>query len=569
MGIFGVNKINRLYVRTINRGGEFTSSLLEEMGITYTVCDKDLANVPATGGVVFVSNHPTGLLDGIMLIDLLSKVRPDVKFMGNFLLNRIEPLKRYFIDIDPFDNADRNMNMRGLKESMRHVADGGALVIFPAGEVATWQKGLHRLTDKAWSRSIMRFIRGLNVPVVPVCIEAHNSRTFHLAGKIHPRLRTAMLPHELLNKEGDTININIASALLPKRAAELPDIGVYGDFLRANVEYMHKKLPRRKIRIIPKRKPKPKVIEDIAAPVEYALMQAELDDIRGEHLLFTHGDYEVFCAHPCLIPRIMFEIGRLREVTFRAVGEGTMREIDTDYYDTYYHQLFIWDKANHAIVGAYRLGMGDEIVERFGLDGFYVNSLFRMSKEMEPVMSKTIELGRSFIVKEYQRKPASLMLLWKGILYVLLKHEQYRNLLGPVTISGEFDKYSKTIMLQYLLQHHYNRKLGSYIKPITGIVGIDAPINAGLIRNVASIDLINKIVMDIERDEMSMPILIKKYLQLNSHVLAFNVDHDFNDGLDALMLLDLKKVPDNTIAMLSKEITDIDVIARFRPYHNE
>jgi putative hemolysin len=519
--------------------------------------------------VIFIANHPTGLLDGILLIDLLSKARPDVKFMGNFLLDRIESLKHYFISVDPFDSKDSKKNMRGIREALRHVQAGGALVIFPAGEVATWQKGFNEIKDRRWPASIIRFIRSVDMPVVPVCIEARNSRFFRLVGLIHPILRTILLPRQLLNKRGETININVGSAILPRKVKHLEKIDAYGDYMRANVDYLHKKIPRKKL-LRKRRKPLlPRKPAEIASALDPVSVAAELATIHHTHLLFEQANYDVYCAHPDLIPSIMYEIGRLREVTFRSIGEGTGKSIDTDFYDTYYHQLFIWDRDAQQIIGAYRLGMGDEIMPRFGLNGFYVNSLFKMKPEMEHIMDKTIELGRSFIVEEYQRKPASLLMLWKGILYVLLKHEQYRNLLGPVTISGEFDKYSKTVIVAHLRQQHLNRVVARWVKPITGLEGINAPLDESLIAGVDDIGLIDKIVRDIERDELSIPILIKKYLQLNSHVLAFNVDHDFADALDALMLLDLKAMPETTINMLSKEITDIDVVTRFRNYHPE
>lgn len=568
MGLLGIGKINRLYADTLAAGDRCAEELLRQLGVTVSVCDHDRANIPAEGPVIFISNHPTGLLDGIMLIDLLSKIRPDVRFMGNFLLERIESLNRYFIPVDPFDSKDAGKNLRGLRESLAHLKRGGALVLFPAGEVATWQKGFSTVRDKPWSPSAVRFIRRANVPVVPVCIEGRNSRLFHLAGKIHPLLRTALLPHELVNKRGITVDINIGSALTPRRLAELGETRAYGDYLRANVDYLRKKKPRRKIRILPRRKPVRPEADEIVSPAAMETLTAELRSIRADHLLFAYNNYETYFAPPEAIPLMMHEIGRMREVTFREVGEGSMKSIDTDRYDAYYHQLFVWDTAEKALVGAYRLGLGDRIVPRFGLDGFYTNSLFRMSPQMEPIMARTIELGRSFIAHDYQRRAASLMLLWKGILYVLLKHEQYRNLLGPVTISGEFERVSKTLIVRYLQKKHMNRKLAPFIRPVTGLEGIDFPLDDSLIDGVENIDLINKIVCDIERDEMAIPILIRKYLQLNSHVLAFNVDHDFCDALDALMLLDLKKVPENIIQMLSKEITDIDVIARFRRFDN-
>jgi putative hemolysin len=367
-----------------------------------------------------------------------------------------------------------------------------------------------------------------------------------------------LLPRQLLNKRGRTININVGSAIVPHKVAQLEPLSVYGDYLRANVEYLHKKGSEHH------RTPAPKYAEEIAPPVDPAAIEAELAAIRAESLLFEHTGYDVYCAHPDKIPSAMREIGRLREVTFRAVGEGTGKAIDTDRYDTYYRQLFVWDRDARQIIGAYRLGMGDEIMPRLGLEGFYVNSLFRMKPPMASIIERTIELGRSFIVEEYQRKPVSLMLLWKGILYMLLRHEQYRYLLGPVTISGEFDNNSKTIILAHLRQHHLDATIAGWVQPVTGLEGIDASIDQSLINGVADISLIDKLVRDIERDELSIPILIKKYLQLGSHVIAFNVDHDFADALDALMLLDLRQMPESKINLLSKELTEIDVVARFR-----
>ncbi len=564
MCMLGLKKVNRLYEQAAGDEAPPAEALLRRLEVSYTASDKDLSNIPHYGPLVVIANHPTGALDGIVLIDLLSRIRPDVKFMGNFLLSRIDYLKDYFIAVDPFDSKDASRNLRGIRESYAHLKNGGMLVVFPAGEVATWQKGFTQLRDKAWSPSIMRFIRNAAVTVVPVCLEASNSPAFHLAGRVHPALRTALLPRELINKRGREVTVNIGSPITVKRLAELPDPQVYADYLRANVDYLTHKRPRRKLRVIPRRKPAPAVAEEITSGRERELLQEELQAIRDKYLLFEYGTYDTYFAPSSKIPNMMHEIGRMREVTFREIGEGSMKSIDTDKYDAYYHQLFIWDRTAGALVGAYRMGMGREIMPRYGLEGFYVNSLFRMEPEMGKVMEQTIELGRSFITSAYQRKAVSLMLLWKGIVYVLLKHDRYRNLLGPVTISGEFQSSSKLLIVEYLRQHHYDAKLAARIHPLTGLAGISAPIDPALIRGVDDIDLINKIVCDIERDEFSIPVLIRKYLQLNSHVLGFNVDPDFNDGLDVLMLLDLKKVPESTIAMLSKEVTDIDVISRFK-----
>jgi putative hemolysin len=262
----------------------------------------------------------------------------------------------------------------------------------------------------------------------------------------------------------------------------------------------------------------------------------------------------------------MREIGRLREITFRAIGEGSMKDCDVDEYDTYYRQLFIWDNEADVIVGGYRMGFGGEIMQSHGIDGFYTHSLFAYDKEMGSMLGQTIELGRSFVCKAYQRKPASLLMLWRGILYALLQNTEYNYLIGPVTISGEFQRSSKTLIMHHLLQQHFDFELAQHVHPRTGAEGIDFPLDERLIKNIDSIELIDKIVRDIEMGERTIPILFKKYLQLGSHVLGFNVDHDFCDALDALMLLDLSRIPDSKVQMLAREVDDEIVARRFPQY---
>lgn len=560
--------INAIYAKgkagSLNGCG--TQEIIKEIGTGYNVCDYDINNIPQKGAAIALCNHPTGALDGIILIDILSKSRPDVKFMGNFLLNKIDFLAQYFISVDPFKGAS-GKNISGIRECQKHLDNGGVLVIFPAGEVATYQKGFKQLKDKPWSKSVMRFVHQAKVPIIPICIEGQNSKIFHLAGKIHPMLRTALLPREMINKRGKTLGVNIGAPLQPRRLEELTELDTFSNYIRANVEYMHTPQAKRDAKsIVQKRKPKEIEQEELISPLCNVALQTELEQIRAEYTLFTYSNFEMFCVPSTLIPNMMMEIGRLREMTFREIGEGTNKSFDTDHYDSYYHQMFLWDKEASSLVGAYRMGMGHEIAPKYGLDGFYINSLFKMRSEMLPIMEKTLELGRSFIAKDYQRQSAPLMLLWKGILYVILKHEEYRNLVGPVTISGDFDKTSKTIIAKYLQKFHFDDDLAQFITPVTGLEGIDAPLDESLIDNVKSIELINKIVVDIERGGFAIPVLIRKYLQLNSHVLGFNVDHDFNDCLDALVMLDLKKIPEETVLMLSKEIQDIDVIARFKGY---
>jgi putative hemolysin len=255
---------------------------------------------------------------------------------------------------------------------------------------------------------------------------------------------------------------------------------------------------------------------------------------------------------PHTAPNILKEIGRLRELTFRSVGEGTLQASDNDCYDSYYHQLFIWDLTAKAIIGGYRMGFGNEILKQHGIPGFYTNTLFRMDEKMIPYLKKSSELGRSFISKEYQRKAFPLLLLWKGILHVLIANPEYEYLFGATSIAGKYSATSKMLIANYLKKNHGFPELSACIKPAAGMKGIKTNVDLSLVENISSMELINKLVMDIEDQEYGIPVLIRKYIQLNSQALAFNIDHDFCDALDALMLLEVKKIPEDMIKMIKR-----------------
>lgn len=550
MAVLGINKVNNVYdsLQDVS-SDQYAEKALQHMGISYTTDEIELGNIPKKGAVIIVANHPTGAPDGLMLIDMISKIRPDVKLMGNYLLGRIEPLKDYFIDVDPFSKGAAK-TVGGIKASFAHLHAGGALVIFPAGEVSTYQKGGKTIEDKEWEDAIIRFIAKCKVPILPIYIEAKNSTLFHLAGKIRPILRTALLPHEMINKKGQTIHIRIASVLSSNLNGELTDLSVLKRFLRANIYTMGAK----KAQI----KENKRRLKEIVPPIAQELLSKDIESLDDMRLL-TLSSYSLYFCKETNIPNIIKEIGRLREVTFRSVGEGTGKEIDLDRFDHHYHHLFIWDAQNKAIVGAYRVGMGAEIMETRGSQGFYTNTLFVMTPPMTNLLGACIELGRSFIAQEYQKKSLPLSMIWKGILYILLSNPNYRYLLGPVTISGNFTDTSKLLIVDHLKKYYLDENIAKGVRPTTGLKKLDVKsFDPSKYQGISSMENIDKLVFDIEAKRLTMPILIKKYLLLNSNIIGFNVDTAFNNSLDALTLLDVTCMPEKTIQMLSKEL-DIDV----------
>ena len=556
MHVLGFNKLNDSYAATAEHlGNDVTAHYLFQHNIKYVVDETNLKNIPDKGSCIFICNHPTGMLDGIVLIDLLSRVRPDVKFLGNFLLGRMDVLSNFFIEVDPFD-AKNAQNIKAIKAALRHVQEGNCLAVFPAGEVSTVH-GI-RMQDKKWPTSMMKFIRKVNVPIVPMFMSGKNSPSFHIWGFFHPFLRTMQLVRQFNRKDNTTVNVAIGAPILPLRVASLKD-KEYADFVRMNVDLLRKTLNRKT--------DTPKTTNIVSKPIAQSqkrdLIVQEINQLKEEHTLFRQGPFTLLFAHPRDLNYVMEEIGRLREITFREVGEGTNKELDIDKYDAYYHQLFIWDHEQETIVGAYRIGMGKEIITKYGRKGFYTDSIFRLGKALNPILHKTVELGRSFIIKPYQGNSVTLMLLWKGILQVLLQHEEYRYLLGPVSISNDYSKISKTLIERYIRKHHFDYYNGKFVTPIHPLVQEKFRFVKSYLKDVNSLELLDKLIIDLENKQRGLPVLVKRYLQLNGKILAFNIDVDFNDCLDALMLLDLKNVPERTLKMLSKDF-NINVVEIFK-----
>ena len=566
MNLLRINKLNKLYEELSEEQGiTFIEKLIGKLELEYEVREEEMKRIPREGPFITVSNHPFGGIDGLLLVKVISTVRPDIRIMANFLIQRIDPISEFIFPVNPFENRkDRASSLAGIKMAIQHVQEGKVLGLFPAGEVSSYNPDNFGKTDRQWQTSALKMIRNARVPVVPVYFEGSNSRIFHILGLIHPSLRTVRLPSEIFNKRNRNIRIRIGNPISVKEQDEFTDLARYGRFLRAKTYSLGSALEvKRFFQPRFKRVQKP---EEIAAPVPDHLIVGEINHLKEdeEMLLFSDSNYDVFCTPSTRIPHIMNEIGRLREITFRGVGEGTNRSMDLDEYDLYYHQLFVWDRSAGKLVGAYRVGIGDDILRRFGIRGFYIQSLFRINRKFKSVLRQSMELGRSFITEEYQRKPLPLFLLWKGILYFLIKNSDYRYLVGPVSISNRFSEFSKSMIIHYIQKNYYNREFARYVKPRTKYVVPGYNIDEDIILESASdLQKFDRFIDDVETSGYKMPILLKRYLKLNGKIIAFNVDPKFNNALDGLLVLDLFDVPMETIASLSKDLNDKSLLERF------
>lgn len=564
MHLLKMKKVNRLYTELAKESGiDFIDKLIETLELKFTFDEQQLQRIPETGPFIIVANHPFGGLDGILMIKIIRTVRPDLKILANDFLQKIKPLNEFFIGIEGDDKDEAHDSAYAL--SAAHLEAGGALGIFPAGEVSGYDQ-YYNVMDKSWQYPVIKLIKNTLVPVVPLYFSGSNSRLFNLLGMINPRLKMAKLPSEFFSRKKKEISISIGHPIRKIEIAQFSDIHQLGRFLRAKT-YCLGASRHLEVRKFFKTKPikKKTKVEALAVAIERDLLLQELEKIKADYTLFSIRNYTVYCAPTRMIPNFLNEIGRLREITFREVGEGTNHATDIDEYDLYYHQLFIWDNEESCVVGAYRLGLGNEIIQQYGIHGFYIKSLFRIKPAMKEVLSQSIELGRSFVIKAYQRRPLPLFLLWKGILYFLLKNPEYRYLTGPVSISNNYSDVSKDSIIRFITANYFNHQLARYIRPRKAYQFISEDENINLLLENAGSDLnkFDRIIGDIDKVNNGIPVLLKKYLSLNASILAFNVDPNFNNCLDGLIILDIYDVPQNTIESLSKEVNDGSILERF------
>ena len=540
MKVLKISSINKVYDRNKHLSDlDFINALLDEFEVDFEIPEEDLKRIPKTGPFITISNHPLGGIDGILLLKVLLERRPDYKIMANFLLHRVAPLKPYVMPVNPFENnKDIKSSFSGFKAAISHIRDGHPLGIFPAGEVST-QKADNIIVDKPWEEAAMKLIKKASVPVVPIYFHAKNSGFFYRLAKMSDTFRTAKLPSELLSQKDRVIKIRIGNAIKVEDQNEHDALPAYSEFLRRKTYMLANAFQKKKlIEQLPKSIKLPKQPKKIAGAVSKETIEAEVAYLlANDKRLLESKNYEVYLASASLMPNILFEIGRLREITFRDVGEGTNKSLDLDEFDSYYHHMFLWDKEAKVLAGAYRMGLGSKIFASHGIDGFYLQDLFRFEPELYDMMSKSIEMGRAFIIKEYQQKPMPLFLLWKGIVHTTLRYPEHRFLIGGVSISNKFSEFSKGLMIEFMKSNYYDPWVAQYINPKKEykVKLKDADKDFIFDESEADLNKFDRIIDEVEPGALRLPVLIKKYIKQNAKVVAFNVDPLFNNAIDGLM----------------------------------
>lgn len=507
------------------RGFDFIDELFEYLDFSYTVASKDKMNIPSEGRLVIVSNHPLGALDGLALLKAVGEVRKDVKIVANNLLLHIDNLSELFLPFDIFSKSAQKDNLKNIQQSINKEE---AVIFFPAAEVSRLSaKGIQ---DGKWRKGAVRLAESLNAPILPIYTEAKNSALFYAMSYIYNPLGAFLLPREMFNKRNDTINIKIGKIISAYTiSGSIASINAKTSLLRKHVY----KIGKNKKGIF-------KTENTIIHPVGKKILKDELNE--AQLLGITKDQMSIYITYGEDSPNVMKEISRLREITFRKVGEGTGAKQDTDTYDKYYKHLILWDEKNLEIAGSYRIGECRQIISNLGAGCLYNASMYKFSDKLLQALESSIELGRSFVQQKYWRSPA-LDYLWQGIGAFLKLNPNIRILFGAVSISDSFPDDAKNLIVAY-----YTKWFSSETRLAEANNRFIIPEQAK--RDADSIFIGGGYEEDfrILKKELriygySVPVLFRKYTELceygGAKFLDFGVDKDFST-VDGLIMIDLK-----------------------------
>jgi putative hemolysin len=543
--ILGLHQLDKRYqgLPRCRNAEDFVRLALDELDVTPEVSPGQLEYIPSSGPAVIAANHPFGGIEGLLFARIILSRRRDLRILANVHLQRISELRELLIAVNPFEGkrAARE-NVQPLRAAVRWVENGGALLVFPSGEVSHFQLRRTRITDPQWRPSVGHIVRRTGAPVIPAFVCGRNTLLFQLLGFLHGRLRTALLAREFLNKTHRRIHIRFGPPVSPKRSQAFSSSLQLARYLRlrtyslSDLDSNARNLPAAR----PMSASRLSALAPIIDGVEPRLLEGEFDALPAEQKLVRNGNLHAAYAHAGQIPHILTELGRLREITFREAGEGTGEPEDTDRFDANYLHLFLWNSVKREIVGAYRFAPVDEILAKYGVRGLYTYSLFKYKRGFIEGLQDAMELGRSFVRHEYQRSHAPLLLLWQGILRYLTKHPKYTRLFGAVSISNDYHPISRQFIVDFLQENCFDEQLARHVRPRAGAQRRLATFwQRKELADLSDIGAMSDVIGQLENGQRGVPVLLRQYLKLGGLLLGFNLDRHFGDALDGLILVDL------------------------------
>lgn len=506
----------------------FLDKVLDLLKVKIDYEPGQLQYIPREGPVVVVANHPFGGVEGIILAALLRRLRPDVKFLVNRMLQSVIELRELFIFTNPLIR-NHPENFSSLRNCLDWLGNGHLLVVFPAGRVASYQKGKGMITDAPWNRIAARMVELRHAPVVPIHISGSNSALFHFLGRIYYRFRLLMLPREFLRAKNRTVEIQIGKVIPFNHLSCLNNSKTTTRYLRMRTYLLDRSFSERSPR-------SEKYYLPIAGSKPSTTLQSEIDSIPKKQKILAFQNVAVYYAYYDQIPQIVEEIARLREITFRELDEGSGQSLDTDRFDKTYIHLFLWDESTLQIIGSYRMGPVDRLLQGGDVNELYLSQLYKFPPSFFSRVSPGLELGRSFIRKEYQKTPYGLFLLLRGIGEFILRHPHYHTLYGNVSLSTCYHPYSLALMSKVLVGENLEVEPVNRFKPI-----LPKEVELYMQKHRLSLKQLSCSVKAIEPNGNDIPILVRQYLSIGVRFHSIAIDRGFGDTPGALITLDLRK----------------------------
>ena len=519
---------------------EFLDHALDALGIDIAIdAEKLLDEIPKTGPVLIVANHPLGGLEGMAIAKVIGKYRPDLQVLTNELLRLIPELAPIFIGVNVLSSNAAAGNVGGIKQVHKHLKNDGAILLFPAGMVSAYELSHRRIQDREWNRLAGQLLKKYECSCTPVYVGGRNSNYFYGAGLVHPRLRTLLLPRQLANKQGFTLPLTIGRPIPSQELRLLQNPVAVTQYLRVATDGLQRS-------------------EDLSKPAETETLselshEQSSEELRravakmNDYRVVEHDEFDVYFAPYDRLGPVMEQIAIAREKTFRAVGEGTGLSQDSDEFDPHYRHLFLWDKTECRIAGAYRVGLVDEIVAAYGVEGLYSRSLYKYDEAFIRQLGSAIEMGRSFIHPDYQRRPISLNLLWRGIGQVLVKMPRYHTLFGSVSISREYSDLARSLIADTMLTNFRAKEFAQLVEPINPLKVMNRVWTDDMLAELANVKMLSKLIGRCDPGK-AVPVLLRHYLSLNGKLVCFNIHSSFNNSLEGLIIVDTRNTEQKTLS---------------------
>jgi len=471
----------------------------------------------------------------VILSQLLLKFRPDLKVLTNKLLTHIPEFQDLFIGVNVLAKEAKAENFKGIKTASKHISKGGALLIFPAGKVSTLNVKKRSIEDIAWNRQVGLWAKKYDANVLPIRINGLNSAKFYLSGLIHPLLRTMLLPREFVNKRGKSIDITIGKVIEPKEYKGLSTAQAVTNYFRLCTDLLKNNASKQGV-----------TLEDqthlpIAVPPARDLLDNAINGM-SEYRLIEHKHYSVYCVPGNKVGIVRDELAFARELTFRTAGEGTGQLEDWDDYNDHYLQLFVYDHTERKLAGAYRMAETFKVLESHGVKGLYSNRVFNYEKKFLREVGPALEVGRSFVHPDYQKRTAVLDLLWKGIGTYVAQNNHITTVFGGVSISQEYSEQARAFIADSMMSSFKFDRVTFEVAPKIPLKVKSKLWSAEHLYTIGNVPLFSKLLGKFEQGKV-IPILIRHYLALNGKFVCFSVNEDLNKSLDGMILVDFATMP--------------------------